>query len=225
MFDPSNDLTTVIDGLETVTLLRRGSGTGAAGTIIAHALRRAMTAAEATIVNRGDVHKNVAGGGRHVASELTWHLPVAELPETPQLGDFLLDGDGQRWTVLEVRKTMFGARWRCATRNVAIAFGLDDTIDVLKAAYLKGDSGAVEPTWRTWRSGVRARIQPIETKIVAKSDQQETIVRYRIFVEEDLAVDHTCRIRGPDGGLYAIVGATGAQRIGELQAIEAETTR
>jgi hypothetical protein len=41
MFDPSSDLSTVADGLETITLLRRGRTPGDAGTVIAHALRRA----------------------------------------------------------------------------------------------------------------------------------------------------------------------------------------
>ncbi len=56
-FDPSDDFAAVADGTETVTLLRRGSTSGATGTVIAHALRRAATASEATVVNRSDVHK------------------------------------------------------------------------------------------------------------------------------------------------------------------------
>ena len=39
MFDPHDDFTSVADGLETVTLLRRGSTPGE-GTVIAQALRR-----------------------------------------------------------------------------------------------------------------------------------------------------------------------------------------
>ena len=40
-FDPTNDLAQVADGLETVTLPRRGSTPGGPGTTITHALRRA----------------------------------------------------------------------------------------------------------------------------------------------------------------------------------------
>ena len=32
-----------------------------------------------------------------------------------------------------MKRTTLGARWRCETRDVAVAFGLDDTISVLKA--------------------------------------------------------------------------------------------
>ncbi len=213
-FDPSADLTAVGDGTETVTLLRRGNTPGAGGTVIAHALRRAITAGQAAIVNRGDVRKYVVSSGLYTAVDLVWHLPVAELPESPRLGDVILDGDDQRWTILTVKRATLGARWRCETRNVSVAFGLDDTISVLKAV---GES-----SWRTWRTGVRARIQPIETKIDADDETPSTTTRYRIFVEEDLDLDHTCSIRGADGTIYSVTGAIGAERIGELQVIEAE---
>ena len=217
-FDPSDDLTDVADGLETVTLLRRGSTTGTAGTVISHALRRAMSAAEAAMVTRGDVRKkNVPSSGQHTAAAVVWHLPVAELTAAPRLGDVILDGQGQRWTILIVKHTTLGARWRCETRDVAVAFGLDDTISVLKP--LSGTSG---PPWRTWRTGVRARIQPIETKIATSGETTTTTNRYRIFVEENLDVDHTYCIRGADGTHYSITGAIGAERIGELQVIEVQ---
>lgn len=225
MFNPSDDFTAVTDGLETVTLLRRGNMPGETGTVVAHALRRAMTAVEATIAAKGDVHKQVASGGRQTAAELAWHLPVVELPDSPRLGDVIVDGAGGRWTVLEVKLTTFGSRWRCVARNVAVAFGLDDTISVLKAAYTKSPCGAAEPTWRTWKTGVRARVQPRETKIVAGAETRSAVSRYRIFAEEDLDLDQTCCIRGADGTLYTIVDTAGAERIGELQVIDVEVTR
>ena len=46
-FDPSNDLVQVADGLEAVTLRRRGSTPGGPGTTIAHALRRSVSTREA----------------------------------------------------------------------------------------------------------------------------------------------------------------------------------
>jgi hypothetical protein len=216
MFNPSDDLETVADGMETVTLLRRGATLGDSGTVIAHALRRAMTANEASIIVRGDVHKNVPSDGRYNAFFIAWHLPVAELPLEPRLGDIILDSAGQRWTILSFKRVTLGARWRCETKNIAVAFGLDDTIDVLKTA-----DGS---NWRTWRTGIRARIQPLETKIVT-GDTPSTTTTYRIFSEENLALDHNCRIRGPDGSLYSITRSIGAERIGELQVIEVAGAR
>ena len=62
-------------------------------------MRRAITAGEAAIVATGDVHKVVPGEGQQLADDLVWHLPVAELPEAPRLGDVILDGAGHRWTI------------------------------------------------------------------------------------------------------------------------------
>ncbi|MEN6406840.1 MAG: hypothetical protein ABFC77_10240 [Thermoguttaceae bacterium] len=220
-FDPKNDLVAVADGWESVTLLRRS---GASETI-AHALRRTMTVAEGVIGSNSDVRRQAPSGGRLVAADVTWHLPVAELPEAPRLGDVMVDGDSQRWTILEVKRNTLVARWRCAARNIAVVFGLDDTISVLKAAYVKSSCGAAEPVWRLWRSGVRARIQPIKTTIVADESARGVVASYRIFVEEELELDQTCRIRGSDGTLYAIKSTSGAERLGELQTIEVEVSR
>ncbi len=217
MFDPYDDFATVTDGMEPVTLLRRGADSGDGGTAIAHALRRAISTGEAAIVNRGDVHKNPATDGQCTAADLAWHLPVGELPEAPRLGDVILDAQAQRWTVMAVKRTTLGARWRCETRNVAVAFGLDDTISVLKAA--SGPGGAA---WRTWKTGIRARIQLSDSTIATGADTPYTTRHYRVFVEEDLELDHTCSIRGPDGTLYTITGTVGGDRIGELQVIEVE---
>ena len=220
MFDPFDDFAAVTDGTEPVTLLRRGSDPGDGGTLVVHALRRAISTGEAPIVNRGDVHKNPASDGLCTAALLAWHLPVAELPETPRLGDVILDGQQQRWTIMAVKRTTLGARWRCETRNVSVAFGLDDTISVLKAG-----SGSGGPVWQTWKTGIRARIQLSDSTIAAAADTPSTTRHYRIFVEEDLELDHTCSIRGPDGTLYTITGTVGGDRIGELQVIEAEITQ
>ncbi|MCE5301844.1 MAG: hypothetical protein LLF97_01895 [Planctomycetaceae bacterium] len=220
-FNPQEDFSAVVDGFETVTLVRRG---GATRTVV-HALRRATTIAEGVIGSSSDVRRQVPSGGRLVAVDLAWHLSIAELPEAPQLGDAIVDGEGQRWTIVEVKRNALVARWRCAARNIAVAFGLDDTISVLKAAYVKNSCGAAEPIWRLWRSGVRARIQPIKTSVVADESTRGIAASYRIFVAEELDLDQTCRIRGSDGTLYTVKSASGAERLGELQTIEAEVSR
>lgn len=217
MFDPSNDLPTVADGLEQVTLLRRGRTPGDAGTVIAHALRRGITGGEAALIASGDVRKQVPSGGQQLADDLVWHLPVAELPEPPRLGDVILDSASRRWTILAVKLATLAARWRCECRDVGIAVSLDDAISVQKNA---GD--AASPLWRTWKTGIRARIQPLQTTIDSTAETPSTTTRCRIFVEENIALDHTHRIRAADGTIYTILSSTGAERIGELQVIEVQ---
>jgi hypothetical protein len=211
--DLSTDFVTAADGLESVTLRRRGQSPGGPGVVVSHALRKSITMREAA-----------ASGGRYTASDVVWHLPVAELPEAPRLGDVLRDSSGRRWTVLEVAHTVLGTRWRCASRNLAVVHALDDTITVLRAVYAKGDCGAAEAVWRPWKTGVRARIQPVAAEIAANHQARQTSTRFRIFVEDDLVLDHTHRIQGPDGTIYKVLATRAAERIGELCSIDAEVT-
>ena len=72
------------DGTEPVTLLRRGmTAAGASGTAIAHALRRAITAGEVAIVNKGDVHKVVPSGGQQLAADLVGTCPWPSCRKSP----------------------------------------------------------------------------------------------------------------------------------------------
>lgn len=219
VFDPSDDFTAIADGFETVTLLRQGSAAGI-GETVSHALRRAITSGEAAILKQGDVRKKVASDGKYAAADAVWHLPIAEVPEAPQLGDVVVDGSGERWTILEVKKATLGTRWRCGTRNVVVAFGLDDTISLLKAV-----DGLAGLEWQVWKTGIRARIQPLSTKMSPDADIPHTTYAYRIFVEQNVAVDHTVRVRGSDGTVYVVTSSTGADRLAEVQVLEAQVTR
>ena len=156
-------------------------------------------------------------GGQQLANDLVWHLPVAELPDAPRLGDMILDRDGRRWTILTIKLATLGVRWRCEVRDIAIATGLDDAISVQKTT---GNSSP--PTWQTWKTGIRARIQPVSTTIDSSGATPSTTKRYRIFLEENLDLDHTCRIRSADGTIYTILNSTGSDQIGGLQVVEVE---
>jgi len=219
-FDPSADFSRVADNMEAVTLLRRGVMPGETGTVILHALRRAVQSGEFAARNRDESRRYVNSDGQCVATDVDWHLPAAELDKPPTIGDVILDGDGRRWTILEIELIMLRSRWKCFSRELSIAHGLDDTVDILKAEYAKSESGAAEPTWRIWRTGVRARIQPVEIKVDVEHSAQCATSSYRIFLEEDLTLDHTHRIRGAEGTVFQIASVTGAARLGELQTVE-----
>jgi hypothetical protein len=210
-FDPSDDFVRAADGLEPVTLLRGGTSAAALGTAIAHALRRAVTTYEAA-----------ASDGRYTASDVAWHLPVAEVSTRPRLGDVLRDAQGVRWVVLEVVQTTLGSRWLCTARSLAVAHGLDDTITILQAAYPKGSGGAMDPVWQPWRTGIAARIQPLSAQAGLENESRKTTARCRVFIEEPLVLDHRHRILAAEGTLYRVLGTTAAQRIGELPSIDVE---
>jgi len=209
MFDPSADLPAVVDGLEPITLRRHG----VVLSTIARAWRGPVTDRETT-----------ASGGRVVASDVHWHLPVSECRTAPALGDVLLDRNENRWTVLSVAGSALLGRWDCTCRDLEVAHGLNDVITVQRAVYTKDPEGAASEHWHTWRSGVRARIQPLAVQVSADAENLHTTRRYRVFMVDDLEVDHTCRIVAADGSTYRIVASTGAEQIGALQTIDVERT-
>ncbi len=223
-FNPGGDLARVADGSETVRLLRRGAAPGSSGIVVAGALRQSANSQQAVVGNRNEIRRPAESDGKLVASDAVWHLPAEQLGEPPRLGDWIVDSTKIRWTILEVQSATLGSRWRLTTRNVAVAHGLDDTVTILKATYAKGPAGAAEATWKTWRTGVRARIQAQNTRVDTEHRTRRAATRYRIFIEQDLELDHTHRVQGSDGTLYKIVGTTGEGRLGEPQTIEAEVT-
>jgi len=221
-FNPADDLAAVADGTETITYHRRGATPGGAGTSLVGVVRSALSLGEPTTANRIDVRRPRDAGGRVIQHDAAWHLPADALSESPRPGDLIVDSQSQRWTVLQVWSVVLGGRWRCIARNMAVAHHLDDTIDVLVAQFAKGDGGALEPNWRTWRTGVRARMQPMGTIADAPDGSRGLARRVRVFTADDLPLDHTHRLRTRDGTIYRVVASVGAERIGELQTIEAE---
>jgi hypothetical protein len=205
-FDPTDDFPNTSDGLTAVTVTRPG---GSSSTEVSHALRRPIRTREAE-----------KSGGRYTASDVTWHLPASELSAAPRPGDVIVDAEGQRWTLLDVTQTTLGARWRCVSRNLAVVHGLDAYVDVEKAEYAKGAGGADQPTWHTWRTGLRAKIQPARILVRHEHQRQVTTAGFKVLLLDHVAVDHTCRIKGSDGTLYRVVGYRKADRIDALSEID-----
>ena len=142
----------------------------------------------------------------------------------PRPGDVIVDEDGRRWTVLDVQEMTLDGRWRCVARNLAVAHGLDQYVDIEKATYAKGEGGADEPTWRVWKTGLRARIQPARVEVRDEHDRRATAAGFQVFLAEDVALDHTHRIKGPDGAVYRVTGCRKADRIDALVEIDVVRT-
>ena len=223
-FNPANDLA-ILDATETVTLERRATplhdGT-VTRIIVTHALRAEMKIGEPIVSSRRERRRQEPTDGRYLAYDVVWHLPTNQLDEPPCVGDRILDAVGRSWTILDTKSVTLNTRWCCTCRYSTIADELDNSINVLKAVDTKGECGAVVRTWRRWRTAVRAKIQPVENKAVAEHDAVGTTRRYRIFLAEDLALDHTHRIEGPDGAVYEIIQSTGYERLDQVAVLEAE---
>lgn len=207
-FDPTADFALLADGLQAVSLVRRGSSRTAR---VAHALRRSLSRREAS-----------AHDGQYALSDARWLLPKPECPVGPAPGDAIIDAGGNRWIVLSVTSQQLTGLWECACRDLAVAHGLGEVIALEQATYEKSPAGAAVPTWHSVQTGIRARIQPLASTVVAGPDDQRTRRRFRIVVGEELSIGHDHRIRAADATVYRILSSQAAAGAGELQTLEVE---
>lgn len=209
-FDPSTDFETITDGLEPVTMNRRNSSLNVS---VTHAFQRAVITSEVE-----------ASNGQYTQGDVGWHFPKTEVSTTPKIGDSIVDAGGTWWAVLTVKEEELLGCWKCVSRNVIVQYGLDDTVTIEVAAYSKGDGGAAERSWSTYRTA-RARIQKITADAEDREGARRTAAQYDIFVVTDVTIDHNHRIKGVDGTYYQITGNTGVDDVGALQVVQATEWR
>ena len=206
-FDPSDDFPNVVDRGEAVTLHRPGRSATISSDGV---LRRAVTTQEAE-----------TSRGEYTLSDVVWHLPASDISEPPAPADVIVDGDAARWTVLVAARTTADSRWRCVCRNLAVAHGLDQFVDIERAVYGKSTRGVQQASWRIWRTGLAAKIQAVGADNTHSNQRDETVGEYRVYLAEPVAVDHSHRLKGPDGVRYRITGYKKPDRIDALQEIHA----
>lgn len=205
-FSPSTDFETIVDGLEAVTLLRRGTES----TAVTNALRRAVDHIE---IESSD--------GKYRAGDTRWHLPQSECDVRPEMGDAIEDTEGTHWTVISVQDATLKSRWACVSRDVATSFGLCDLVTIEEQTTTKGTAGALERTWAVWHN-VRGRIQIVSAEMGTMDGAQVSKRLYHVFIAEDLEITQNHRLKDEAGNYYRILGYARSETIGELQTIEAE---
>lgn len=195
----TGDFSLILDGGESLTLLRRGSSGTAS---IATAWRFAQTTGE-----------REPSGGYIAQTDVVWQFEWPIGTALPRLGDRLRDDAGQCYTLLEIDRLQGGTRLRCTSRNLSIAHGLDCLVDIELAVW---DSGAITD-WTSYRPAVEARIQPAETTVDETASPLTSTATHRVtLADPTLALDHNHRLVGGDGTLYRVLSYAGAERIDAL---------
>jgi hypothetical protein len=210
-FDPSTDFEDITDGLEAITLDRRGSSDNVSVTA---ALQRMISTTEV-----------VASNGKLQSGDVRWHLPNAQVTTTPRMGDWIVDASANRWQILQVDDATLQNRWMCAARNLRIAYGLDDTITIERATYAKGTAGAIEEDYKIHKTGVRARIQETAADMEIEAGARRTTKEVTILLEEDVTILQTDRIEDRRGTLYRVEGTVQQAEIGQPFVIGASEWR
>lgn len=219
-WDVRKDVLTTADGWTPIRLAPRGAGQGAPTVppedlgvqgYPAQGIRRTVSSQEAA-----------QSGGQYTTTDVVWRLAAEGLPQAPAPGDLVVDGQGVRYRVLETTILERTGQYRCVCRRLAIAEGLDTLVDIERAQPAKSPDGVETLRWIVWRSGLRAKLHPEESRVQREGDQMVSRVRLKIYFAEAIPLDQHCRIRGPDGARYRILAVRGQDRIDGLMEADVE---
>jgi hypothetical protein len=127
-----------------------------------------------------------SAGGQVVESGAVWAWPMAATPIRPPLGAVLIDNRGNAWTILAIEEIDHVAEWHATTRNLSIAYELNNMATVLQAEYVQSPGGEALPSWRTILTGIPARFQPVrqEARILEDADWPKTT--YEVILGLDI---------------------------------------
>ncbi|MEX2316324.1 MAG: head-tail adaptor protein [Pirellulales bacterium] len=197
-----DDFADVLDGVEPITLKRRDS---AATIAVATAWRFSSRTAETE-----------AGGGHVAQHDVVWQFPWDEANEPPRLGDTLIDGAENCFTILAVEQLRAASRLRCETRNLSLVYELNDRVEVQQAVWEDTGGGPEIVGWTTIRAALAARIQPERLEVDNESSPATATATYRIILGEQIELGADWRFVDPLGNIYQLVEYIQGDRIDAL---------
>lgn len=191
---------------------------------VAHAIQRPVTRREME-----------ASQGLYQAHDVQFTLYGAECERSPVPGCLILlpaGSDGSRdetqppkcdeFTVLQARLESAGSVWVCIARNLVITERLDTLITIQEGNFQKSQGGADEADWTDLYVGVRARIQPENSRQQIQHGQRRIKRQFRVFVREMFTLRRQHRIVDSAGRLYRVTGFEQPERIDRLTEITCE---
>ncbi len=183
--------------------------------------------------------EQTASNGAYQAGDVVFIIPAGFfLQGNPRQGDIVThpnDDSGEEFTVLGADGGKLDAAgvyqtWKLTCRNLVIAFGLHDTINIELAGITYDAAGAAV---RLWPTGAEAggqilyeelpcRVQPDQADIADERGRRGQQTNYTIFVSKQLPrLDvRECRILW-QGKALDILSYRAAEQIGELPQIKA----
>jgi hypothetical protein len=197
----SGDFALMCDGLEAASLRRAG------GDVLP------LTAA--LRVSHREVEAEPSGGAV-VRADAVWRvqLPADEPP--PRLGEAIVDAAGGRWTILSISEWRELYVWECATRELRIAYGCNDRIDVERPAWEDGEEGPVITGWNYVQTAIPVRIQPDAIVLDESVDPPRGVARWKIILGEQIPLKADDRLTTADGAIYRVLRYEQAERIDAL---------
>lgn len=196
------DFPQLVESLESVTLSRRAS----TRTVAISAARRLSTIS---------TEANPSGGLAQQADAI-WHLQMPSGESAPKIGDVVVDENGGRWTILETQEFLLLGRWKCVTRELSIAHGCLDRVDIERAIWGDLGSGPEIVDWVYVSTALPVTIQPEEIVVDTTANPSVTQSFFQILLSESISLQPDDRFIAEDGSVYLLQSYEGADRIDRL---------
>lgn len=188
-------------------------------------------------------YEMAASNGAYQAGDVLFLIPGPLLVNAePKPADQVIDDEGTVFTVLsadggKLDKAGEYQTWKITTRNVAVAFGLNDVVNIERSAIDYDTTGSATRAWpsdggaqggKVIYSKLACRVQPESAEIAEERGLKGQETRYTIFVSRqlDLLDVRECRAAwlqaNKKPAIYLdLLAYRNAQKIGELPMIEA----
>ena len=163
-----------------------------------------------------DVQEAEPSDGAALRSDAIWHLQLSSGELAPQLGDVVVDARGHYWTVLQVEELSLLRRWKCTTRELRVAFGCVDLVDVQRAVWNDLGNGLEITDWNYVYTALPVRIQSDETVVSDTSNAPTSTLRFQIILGEPFPLQSDDRFVAADGAIYRLESLEQADRIDVL---------
>ncbi|MEQ8211968.1 MAG: hypothetical protein RH917_19375 [Lacipirellulaceae bacterium] len=199
------DFAVVVDYLEPVTLVRPNS---TEPTAIVSARRYSKVTSEAQ-----------PSGGAVTAADARWQFVLPEAAASPACADALVDGLGHRWTILSLKRLDTVGLWECETRELRVAYGLSDRVDVERAVWVDNGGELEIESWNYVATAIPVRIQPVETIVDRTATPPTSTTRLEVIFGGSLELEPEDRLVGEDGTIFWIERVDQAERIDVLPVV------
>lgn len=231
----------VWDNTEAVTYTSHRTTTASAGDAVL---------ANVTAKRRNPSDRELAvSQGVYTSQDLVWLVPQANLTGLTPGGDkepvakpadTITDAAGNVWTVLEVFFNTLKSTWRLMTRNLAIAFDLQDAVDIQRYTLTYDAAGAPVRAWpdnnvgtilaagSTPYAALPARAQLLTDEIKDERGLRGFQGNYAVYLSQQVQVTQEDRVKWTDKSTSPatvryldILGIHNPLRIDELPVLDA----
>lgn len=165
--------------------------------------------------------------GVYRADDVNWFVPVDLLPGyAPEPGDLIVTGKGVEYTVLDRRRAGGLTVWQMTCRDLVLAEGLTDLIDIERPEIVYDASGVATKRWppdygKTPYRQIKARVQLSDQRIAEEHGVRALQGTYQVIVPRQVRVTNEDRIVLADGTILDVTGYHAAYQIDQLPVIDA----